>query len=75
MATVIYRALLYCDYKFGVEGSELIYTDKNDISDFARIAITMLSANGLVKGDGELFYPGENLTRAEAAVAIARLIQ
>lgn len=74
-AVIIYRALMVCDYGFSNIGEESVYTDQNRISDFAVDAVNMLSLNGLMQGSGGAFHPAEKLTRAEAAVAVARLIQ
>jgi len=60
-----------------LQGSgELTFTDKDYISDYAVNAISALVGGGIINGmsDGS-FAPKSNLTRAEAAVMLDRLIQ
>lgn len=48
------------------------YGDEFEISDYAAEAVTYLTETGIINGDGGMFRPGENITRAEAAAIIWR---
>ena len=71
-AVIIYRI---CNM-LGVtlEKSDLEFTDKSSISDYAIDAICEILSKGLIKGDTlNKFNPQSSLTRAEAATVIERL--
>lgn len=57
--------------KYGIvlEGG-YTFNDNADISDYARESIASLAANGFLQGDGQNFYPKNEITRAEAAVVL-----
>lgn len=51
------------------------YGDKATISNWAQEAVTLVTANGIMSGDGDgNFDPQTNLTRAECAVVLCRLL-
>lgn len=52
-----------------------VFADADSISDYAKEAVGALAENGLLKGDGQSFFPKNSLTRAEAATFIARIIE
>ncbi|SHK56931.1 S-layer homology domain-containing protein [Tepidibacter formicigenes] len=68
MATMIGRAL-ESDEK---EDLSKFY-DSNNIPSWAKEALSKAVAQGLIKGDNNLFRPNDNTTRAEAATVIYRL--
>ena len=53
--------------------SEIAFADEADISDYAKEAVQVLSANGIINGSDGAFMPKNNCTRAETAVMIHRL--
>ncbi len=51
--------------------SMTIYADGNEISDYAKEAVQILSSVGIMDGkENNLWQPKQNVTRAEAAVAV-----
>ncbi len=51
------------------------FGDDNLISDYAKDAVALMKAEGIINGKGNnMFAPLDNLTRAEAAVIIMRVI-
>ena len=49
----------------------IIYADNNEISDYAKEAVSVLSSSGIIKGkENNMWHPKENITRADAAVAV-----
>lgn len=55
---------------------EAPFTDRDDISDYAKDAVNVMSRAGLIVGnENNEFKPANNMTRAEAAVLIHSLIQ
>lgn len=69
-ATILYRI-----YNGNFQNNRIDFTDAGEISDYASEAVNKLAAAGIINGknDGR-FYPKKNLTRAEAAVLIDRLM-
>jgi hypothetical protein len=54
---------------------EVKYADEGSISDWARSYVRIASGLGLLNGsDGGNFAPADNTSRAQAAVAIYRLL-
>lgn len=51
------------------------YMDSNEISDYAKEAISEMSSSGILNGDGGYFRPLESTTRAETAVMLVRLMK
>ncbi|ANF97050.1 S-layer homology domain-containing protein [Paenibacillus bovis] len=74
MAVMLERALNYTGApSASVSGSRPADTDR--AAAWARPAIARLSASGLLNGDARgQFQPGKNLTRAESAVILQRLL-
>ena len=67
MAVMLMRAADFKDYKWN-EDNNTEFTDNSDISDYAKEAVSKLSAEGFVNGMGDgSFMPHKFLTRAEAA--------
>lgn len=71
MATIIYRALVYCGIK--PEG-QMTFDDDEAISNYAIESVASLAANGIIAGDDGKFRPTESITRAEAATLIYRTL-
>lgn len=69
MAVMIWRTLDSMTSK--PEKSDILFSDNGDIAEYAIDAVYRLKAMGIVRGDGNVFRPRENLTRAEAAVVIS----
>jgi hypothetical protein len=51
-----------------------VYSDAQEISAWATVAVQEASVKGLVKGDGTRFHPKQAVTRAEVAVMLGRLL-
>lgn len=71
MAVMVSRAA-----KLDTEGAPLIFTDKNDISEWAKNAIERITFNKVINGypDGT-FKPKQSTTRAEAATVIVKTLE
>ena len=54
-------------------GNRTAFTDDNDISDYAKGAVSALSDKNIIVGEGGLFRAKDNLSRAEAAAILCRL--
>lgn len=73
-AAVVYR-LLY-DERVKLQESEFTFTDDETISDWAGKAVYSLYGAGVITGrSSNMFYPTENMTRAESAVLIYKALQ
>jgi len=74
LAVIAYR--LY-QYKNGttVGNTENIFTDSQDISEYAKTAANFVQNTDVMKGIDNIFYPKRNTTRQEAAVALYRLLK
>lgn len=71
MATILYRA-------FGLsgEGDGSHFADYNDIADYAKEAVGVLSGRGIINGLGDgSFAPMANATRAQAAQMIYNIVK
>ena len=64
MATIIKRFIEYKNYNFKKETINT-YKDSDDISDWSKDAVTILSKYKILNGDGEKFNPKSKATRAE----------
>ena len=65
-AVMVYRCLERAGVDVSGEGS--VFGDADNISDYAKVAVSGLSQKGIINGNEEgLFLPGKSLTRAEAA--------
>ena len=69
-------AILYRIYNVSSQNSRQSFIDSDEIADYAKKAVNELSTEGIISGMGDgKFYPQKNLTRAEAAVLIYRLME
>ena len=69
-------AILYRIYNVSSQNGQPSFIDSDEIADYAKKAVNELSAEGIISGmDDGKFYPQKNLTRAEAAVLIYRLME
>ena len=74
MAAIVYRTI----EKMGIEISDVgeLFADDNDISEYAKYPIKVLSGNHIISGIGDnMFAPKKNARRAEAAVIIHRCME
>lgn len=74
MAVMIYRSM----EKIGIEltGEGQGFSDENDIAEYAKHPINVLSGNNIINGVGDdMFAPKKNAGRAEAAVIIHRCME
>lgn len=70
MSVMIYNALKYRNIELS-PGAELEFSDADEISDYAKDAVSALFALGVINGKGGgVFDPFGNATRAEAAKII-----
>ena len=76
LITLAYRAFLAKGYiSESTDTNTLdIFSDKNDISDYASIAMASMVDAGIIKGADNKVNPLGNATRAEVAVMCARLL-
>lgn len=68
-------AVIICRLK-NVAGSvnDISFTDENEISDYALEAVKNLAASGIIIGNNGRFNPKNNITRAEAATMLYRIL-
>ena len=73
-AVILYRAQTVAGKVF--EQGENTFLDKAEIADYAKAAVSALAKAGILQGkEGGNFVPDNNITRAEAAAIIARLLR
>jgi hypothetical protein len=71
MAVMLYRSLKIANLQIG----SIRFIDTDEISEYARDAVSYFSNNGIIKGvEGNRFAPHDAATRAQAAVIIYRII-
>ena len=72
-AVMLYR----CMQKLGeyTADGEPSYADADSISQYAHGAVAVLTQYGILTGDGNMFRPGDGMTRAEVAAMTARFIE
>ncbi len=51
------------------------YADDAEVSPYARSSLELLTAEGIMEGDGKLLHPRKELTRGEAAAALFRMLK
>ena len=69
---IVYRALKSEGVEFEI--GEVKYADFADVSDYAKEAVSALVSAGLVNGKNDLIAPQDNITRAEVAVLLQRVL-
>ncbi len=69
-SAIVYRAIMA-----GTEADGVTFADDSQIADYAKAAVAALSANGIILGSDGYFNPTNNMTRAEAATIIQRILQ
>ena len=70
-AVILYRAI-----NGNINGdATLTYSDAQNISDYAKDAVSYLSDRGLLSGSDGKFLPKNNTTRAQAATMLCKLIE
>ena len=71
MAVIIYRAAEKAGISFDKVNEEVEFDDEDEISDYARDAVTTLQTAGIINGISDTeFAPSMNATRAQAAKMI-----
>lgn len=78
MAAIIYRYAEYKGINSSVENGEKykVYSDYENISEYAKNAVSWVSEKGLMAGDeGGTFRPTDKATRAETAQMIMNVIE
>jgi len=76
MAVMIINYAKALNYNLPVALAEFSFTDANSISSYAKDAVTDVQQAGIIVGkDGGIFDPKGNLTRAEAATVVRRLVE
>ena len=74
MAVMIYRSMEKIGIELMDEGQG--FSDENDIAEYAKHPIRVLSGNNIINGVGDdMFAPKKNAGRAEAAVIIHRCVE
>ena len=71
-AVIIYRTMLDASVNMDAEAE---FSDSNAVSDYAKEAVKKLCGAGIINGSDGKFNPKSNLTRAEAAAIISRLLE
>ncbi len=69
-SVIVYRAIMA-----GAEDTGVTFNDEDVIADYAKAAVAALSAKGIILGSDGFFNPTNNMTRAEAATIIQRILQ
>lgn len=75
LVTVIARVLEFKGNVLDYSNEEVIFSDAENISDYASDGIKKMQMAGVVSGDGNYFYPKNFATRAETAKIIASIIE
>lgn len=73
-ATALSRYITENNHDIPKTREEALFTDFELISDYASEHIGYLYEIGIVNGDNNCFYPKNNITRAEAAAMIYRMV-
>lgn len=74
MAVMLYNASKIRNVELE-KAQDISFEDLDDVSDYARDAVSALSNSGIIKGDNNRFLPNDSATRAEAAVMMYRLYE
>ncbi len=69
-SAIVYRAIMA-----GETAKGTTFADGSEIADYARTAVSALSSKGIILGNDGCFFPKDNMTRAEAATIIQRILQ
>jgi hypothetical protein len=76
MATITYRAAVYLKIEFDEITEAVKFDDDNEISDYARDAISVMQKAGIINGVGDNKYaPKDTASRAQAAKVIYELLK
>ncbi len=71
-AVIVHRAIAYKGKN--LEGTSFGFNDESAIAEYAVGAVNALAANGIVTGYNGGFAPNDNITRAEAATIVLRMV-
>ena len=78
MITLTYRAMQKLGYPLTTQYGDVLldaYPDSGSVADYAREAMAAMLASGYINGKGDVLAPGDNTTRAEAAVFLYRIYE
>lgn len=76
LATILYRYVVYRSLSCPLDGNLTVFDDANQISEYARSALSWAVGTGLICGTSKTtLSPSGNATRAQAAVILMRLAQ
>lgn len=76
ICTIVYRYIASIEFEFGKDVKDASFADFNSIPEYARDAVSALSAAGIVSGMGDnKFEPNTNATRAQSARIVYGAIQ
>lgn len=71
LAVMTYNAMSVCEINIPNNGSDTKFVDEDDVSDYAKEAVSALKNAGILSGDENgTFRPNDGTTRAEAAKII-----
>lgn len=73
-ATAISRYIAKMQIAFPTVRENVIFADLDEVSDYAAEHVEALYKIGVINGDDGNFYPKNNITRAEAAVMLYRMV-
>ena len=75
MVTMLYRYARYKGYDITKASSMAEFPDSDDVSAFAKDAMSWAVAEGLIKGDNGKLNPQGNVSRAQCAMVIQRFME
>lgn len=58
-----------------VEGDKAEFSDFDTVADYAKDAVNIVSASGIMNGDESGFRPLSSITRGEAAITVSRIMK
>jgi len=73
---LIVRTLEKCGVQLNASGNTALtqFKDYQDISGYARAAVAALVKSGVITGNGNYLNPNANITRAEIAAILYRIL-
>ncbi len=74
-AVMLWRYMKYCKFELPPIENAKVFADDGEIADYAREAVKTLNVLGIMNGKGnDIIDPRGNVTRAEAAVMLHRMM-
>ena len=71
---MIQRAAEVAEY-IGKSGSLSVFTDSDEVSSWAQSAVEFNVGSGLIMGSNRELHPSHDISRAETAAVVLRLLQ